>query len=246
MSGYIDIHSHFIHGMDDGAQNREETLAILAHARQAGFTGVVATPHVMIGVYEPAREVLEQSIEDLRADLAAESSPMQLLPGAEYYLDEHFFSLLQEGGLHPLGESDHLLVELPMLRIPPMARDLAFRIRVKGMVPVLAHPERYHEIARKPKIVVSLKNAGYLLQINIGSLVGMYGSGPRKAAEWMLKNNLVEFVGSDAHTPQQAQMVYGEGIETLEKYIGAEKLRQLLVDNPRRALRWLLTSKEGA
>ena len=232
MGDFIDLHTHAMFGFDDGAASGEETLEMLRLAGQAGFGTVLATPHVMVGVYEHDREVLEEAIAGLAPDLAALPSPVRLLPGAEYYLDEHFAEIFEQGEACRLGSGNHVLVELPMLRIPPLAREFAFRLRIKGLVPVLAHPERYADVAKKPERAVELREAGYLIQLNLGSLAGMYGRGPRKAAEWLLKKDQVDLLASDAHTPKQAEQAYGEGLAALRKAVGEEGVQRLLVANP--------------
>ncbi len=236
MSDFIDLHTHAAFGFDDGANSADETLEILHLATQAGFGTVVFTPHVMIGVYEHEREALDEALAELAPNLAELPAPVRLVPGAEYYLDENFAELLEKGALFPLGAGKYVLVELPMLRIPPQAKDFAFKMRIKGFVPVLAHPERYADVARRPERAAELRDAGYLLQLNLGSLAGMYGRGARKAAEWLLKKDQIDFVGSDAHTPKQAEQTYGEGMAALKHAIGTERLRKLLVDNPRAIL----------
>lgn len=236
MREFIDIHSHALPGFDDGATKDEETIAIARHAYEAGFNMICVTPHMMIGVYEHDRASQEEAIAALAGPLAEAVPAMRLVPGTEYYLDDNFYSLLENNELLPLHRGNHVLVELPLLRLPPMARDWPFRLRVKGWVPILAHPERYGDIGRKVKRIVELKDAGYLVQINLGSLIGLYGREARKAAEWMLKHEIVDFAASDAHTPGHAERIYGEGMETLRKLVGERRLEELLIHNPREAL----------
>jgi len=233
---FIDIHSHALPGFDDGAAKAEETVAIARHALAAGFGAICTTPHMMIGVYEHDRAEQLEAIAALAEPPAEAALGLRLLAGTEYYLDDNFQSLLDSNELYPLHEGKHVLVELPLLRIPPMARDWAFRMRVKGWVPVLAHPERYADLGRKPKRIEELREAGYLVQINLGSLIGLYGREARKAAEWMLKHEVVDFAGSDAHTPGHAERIYTEGVDMLRKTIGEQKLEDLLIHNPREAL----------
>lgn len=236
MSDFIDMHCHVLPGFDDGAAKASESLEILHQAWQAGFRCVVATPHVMAGVYEHRREEVEAAIEALTAEMARQTPGLTLIPGHEYYVDDHFAAWLQQDEILPLGTGDHVLVELPLLRLPPMTKDIAFRIQIKGLTPILAHPERYNDVARKPALASELVAAGFRLQINLGSLTGMYGRKTRRAAEWMLKNRLVDFVGSDAHTPAQAAEVYNDGVEALSALVDQAELERLLVRNPQTVL----------
>jgi protein-tyrosine phosphatase len=236
VSEWIDLHTHLLPGFDDGAKDAAEALEILFQAQQAGFAGVVATPHFMAGVYEHDRPAVQQAIAALAADMAKQTPGVTLYPGSEYYLDDQFYRLLEDAALMPLAGGTHVLVELPLLRLPPMTKEFAFRMRIKGLTPVLAHPERYGDVTRDPKLAEQLATAGYRLQINLGSLAGMYGRKVRKAAEWMLKHDLVDFVGSDAHTPQQATEAFGEGLAVLLELVDEARQRRMLVDNPRQAL----------
>jgi len=235
LDGYVDIHSHVMWGFDDGANSLDETLEILRLARRAGFVLVAATPHIMQGVYQHERPKLEETIREVKSQFTDDLAGLDISPGAEYYLDENFYGLLDADQIAPLGSSRHVLVELPLLRIPPMARDWAFRMRIKGYVPILAHPERYADVGRKPQEAAALHEAGYLIQINLGSLIGMYGRSARKAGEWLLKQGLVDFAASDAHTPQQAA-VYGEGVPALAEIVGRSELERILIENPRQVL----------
>ncbi|NLH49822.1 MAG: hypothetical protein GX444_14670 [Myxococcales bacterium] len=236
MGGYIDMHTHLLPGFDDGAKEAAESLEILFQARQAGFDGIAVTPHVMVGVYEPTRAAVDEAIRLLLERTRLEMPGLVLHPGAEYYLDDHFYQRLEAGRIDPLAGGTHVLVELPLLKLPPLTKEFAFRIRIKGFVPILAHPERYADVGREPRLAEMLTHAGYRLQINLGSLTGMYGRKARKAAEWMLKHELVDFVGSDAHTPKQAMEAFGAGLEELRELVGEAELDRLLIANPAEAL----------
>ena len=235
-SDYIDIHTHVLPKFDDGAGNAGESLEILLQAWQAGFRTVAATPHMMAGVYEHDRVAVEDAIARLEPNMEKQVPGLKLVPGTEYYLDEHFYDWVAQGRLYPLGGGTHVLVELPMLKLPPMARDFAFRMQIKGYTPILAHPERYGDIMRKPQLIEPLVHAGYRIQINLGSLCDFYGRKVRKAALWLLKHDWVDFVGSDSHTPKQAAQVYVDGMEVLANCVGEAGMQRLLVDNPRAAL----------
>jgi protein-tyrosine phosphatase len=236
VDGYLDLHSHLLPGFDDGAKGADETLAILAAAQAAGFAGVMATPHWMSGVYEHDRAMVAAAIAALAAELRDKLPEITLYPGSEYYFEEGFYGRLEAGTITPLAAGKHVLVELPLLRLPPQAKEFAFRIRIKGLTPILAHPERCADLGRDPKTAEALVAAGYRLQINLCSLSGLYGRHAAKAAEWIVKHGLADFAGSDAHSPEQAAEAFGEGMQLLRKYAGAEGLQRILIDNPRAVL----------
>jgi len=236
LADYIDMHTHLLPGFDDGAEVATESMEILLQAWQAGFRTVVATPHMMGGIYEHDRASVNEAIAELMPEVNRQLPGMRLVPGSEYYLDDRFFEWLEQGALSPIGDGSHVLVELPMLKLSPMYKEFAFRMQIKGFIPILAHPERYADIARRPEMTEVLVDAGYLIQINLGSLSGFYGRRIRRAAEWMLKKRLVDFVGSDSHTPKQAAECFTEGMEVLRDHVGEAGMQRLLVDNPRRVI----------
>jgi protein-tyrosine phosphatase len=236
LDGYLDLHSHLLPGFDDGAKDAAEAAAILEAARQAGFGAVFATPHWMANVYEHDREAVTHAIETLGRELGAARPDVEIFPGSEYYFEDGVYERLDRGEMTPLARGKHVLVELPLLKLPPQTRDFAFRIRIKGLTPVLAHPERYADLTRDPKLAQMLVDAGFRLQINLCSLTGLYGRHVAKAAEWIVKHGLADFAGSDAHTPAQAADAFGEGMKALRKLAGDDGVRRLLLDNPRAIL----------
>jgi len=236
VSDFFDMHSHLLPGFDDGASKSSESLEILYQAWQAGFRHVVATPHVMAGFYEHQRDEVEQAIAALAVETAVQTPGLRLYPGHEYYIDDHFMGWLAQGEIHPLGSGRHVLVELPLLKLPPMTKEIAFRVQIKGLTPILAHPERYNDVIRKPEVIHDLMASGFRMQLNLGSLAGMYGRKVRRTAEWMIKNRLVDFVGSDAHTPQQATEAFTDGLQVLTELVDPAELARLLIRNPRDVL----------
>ena len=231
MSGYIDLHTHLLPGIDDGAETTQDAQVIVDAAKEAGFTTLALTPHHMSGVYESEDEALTEALAGLEIGEGATT-----VFGREYYLDEHFMAMIEQGALHTIGESNALLVELPMMKIPSFAADCAFRLRLRGYVPLLAHPERYREVISKPARAEELRDKGFLLQVNIGSLVGVYGRKVRKTAETLFKKGLVAVVASDIHRGKHAGSIYKDGIEALTDLVGKKGRERYLSEHPRRLL----------
>jgi len=234
LSGAIDLHAHILPGKDDGAENAEEVAGILRAARSSGYLLVAATPHVMAeGVLKERVDIL-QALEELKSDPALGDLAPMLVPGAEYYMDEAFFSALERGDLLPLGGVGrrHVLVEVSMMGMPNFMPDAAFKMRVKGWTPVLAHPERYMEVTERPERMSELKEMGYLLQGNLSSLAGAHGRHVRRALEAGLKQGLIDYLASDAHSPRGGERAYNEGIDYARGIVGDKELRRLLIEFP--------------
>ncbi|MGV3600054.1 MAG: tyrosine-protein phosphatase [Dyadobacter fermentans] len=203
----IDIHSHIIPGIDDGAQTVEESVAMVTKMEGLGYTHVVATPHVMWDCYRNTPETIRSGLEEVRTACAEAGLSIQIDAAAEYFLDEHFNDLLQDGKDLLTLPGNRLLVELPYSTPLMNTSETLFSIIQKGYQPILAHPERYTYFYSDPSIYKKLADQGCELQVNILSLTGYYGENIHKMATWLLKNNLVTFLGTDAHKTQHLEMV---------------------------------------
>lgn len=191
---FTDWHCHLLPGVDDGVQTMEETLRILALYEQEGIREVWLTPHIMEDVPNTTKELKER----FAGLVAAYQGSITLHLAAENMLDNLFEERLEKNDLLPLGrEGNHLLVETSYFN-PPMGLDnILLRIRQKGYLPVLAHPERY--VYMDESDYRRLKALDVKYQLNLLSLAGAYGPQVRGKAEWLLKNGYYHLAGSDTH-----------------------------------------------
>ena len=190
----LDYHSHLLPGVDDGVQSMDDTLEILANFEQQGIAELWLTPHVMEDIPNTT-EKLKERFEELKV---AYKGNIKLNLAAEYMLDALFDARLEAGDLLPLGEQGtHLLVETSYFNSPMRLHDTLARIKSRGYYPVLAHPERYQYMDEKD--YKKLKVAGVKFQLNWASLAGRYGRPEQKKAEWLVKKNMYDVVGSDTH-----------------------------------------------
>jgi tyrosine-protein phosphatase YwqE len=192
--GFTDCHSHILPGVDDGVRTMEESLEILHRYEQLGVGAVWLTPHIM--------EDIPNTTEDLKSRFRELESlyggRITLRLAAEYMLDTLFAERLEKNDLLPLGEkSNHLLVETSYFNPPLNLYRILEEIKTKGFHPVLAHPERYAYMDEKD--YRKLQNLGVGFQMNLPSLTGMYGKRVRGRAEWLLKNKLFNYTGTDLH-----------------------------------------------
>lgn len=192
--GFTDCHSHILPGVDDGVQTMEEALEILRLYEELGVKSVWLTPHIMEDIPNTTAHLWERFAE-LQA---AYTGLINLHLAAENMLDNLFEERLGKNDLLPLGENDdYLLVETSYFTPPMGLNNILLRIKAKGYYPVLAHPERYMYMAEDD--YQRLKGMGVKLQLNLFSLVGAYGVGTKKKAEWLLKNDFYNLMGSDIH-----------------------------------------------
>jgi tyrosine-protein phosphatase YwqE len=201
-----DLHSHLIPGIDDGAQNLEESIVLIKKMMDFGFSKLITTPHIMADYYRNTTDTILKGLEVVQKEVAKQGLNVEIDAAAEYYLDETFENKLKKGDILTLGKS-HLLFELSFINYPQNLFDVINKIRDKGYIPVLAHPERYPYMAGSIENYQQLKESGCYLQLNTLSLTGHYGKPTQKIAEEMVDNYLVDFLGSDLHRLKHAELL---------------------------------------
>lgn len=170
------------------------------YAAACGTTHMVVTPHYLPGVYEPDAAKVRSLVAEFRERLRTEGIPLVVLPGCEVFLSLEVPELLSAGQLMTLAdEGKYLLVELPVHEMPAWVLEVLFRIRVQGVMPVLAHPERNGVLSERPERLHGFIRRGALVQVNGSSLTGRQGRGAQRAAERWARNGWVHMLGSDAH-----------------------------------------------
>lgn len=191
-----DMHSHILPDIDDGAKTEKESQELIRLAAERGSSTIVATPHVI----EYNKHPSWQQILALTSQAREGFDNITICPGAEVMMNWELLEIYKEApGAFCLNETRYALVELPMYHVPSYADDFWYQMQMQGLVPVLAHPERYLELWETPDRLLDWVKKGILLQINCGSLIGRFGSREQKNAELLLEKGLVSFAGSDAH-----------------------------------------------
>jgi protein-tyrosine phosphatase len=207
---FVDLHCHLLPGVDDGATNVTETLAMLKVAHAGGTRRIVATPHLFHPAFRP-RQVSE--IRDffavLQEDLERFASEPQysflneisIDLGGEHRVSSEFFTALANGAVLPLGGGQHLLVELDPFLPWPTVQTALLRVREAGLIPVVAHVERFPVFHDRLGRLASLRETGCLIQVNADAVVGQTGRASREASRRFLKHGLVDIIASDGHRP---------------------------------------------
>ncbi len=235
MSDFVDLHSHYLPGIDDGVRTLEEGLELCRRLRGLGFGTVMATPHIRTAMFDNRRPGLEAAHAAFRQSAQGKPELPRLGLGAEHFFDDVFWGLFERGEAVPYPGGKAILVELPRERLPVGLARFFFQMRLKGVRPVLAHPERYRPFFRRSEAIDPLIDAGVLPLLDLMSLTGKYGRGPRKAAERMVDEGVYYAACSDAHRPADAATVQ-EGIRALRRRVGDSEAEELLAANPRRIL----------
>ncbi|MDV7187779.1 CpsB/CapC family capsule biosynthesis tyrosine phosphatase [Lutibacter sp. TH_r2] len=198
-ANFTEIHCHILPGIDDGAKNIEESIALLKRMKGYGIQKFICTPHSMEGVWENSTEIIQKQLNLLNSELKNHNlEDVNIQAAAEYMMDHRFEELLETEKLLTL-KGHKILVEMSYFNPPVNLYELLFNIQVKGYQPVLAHPERYKFLHGNYKEYQKLKDAGCLFQLNLLSLTDHYGKSVQKTTLKLLNDKLYDFVGSDVH-----------------------------------------------
>ncbi len=195
----IDLHSHILPGIDDGARTMEDSIEMAQLAVKDGIEQLVASPHHNNGRFSNEGHMVKQAVESLSRELSLRNIPLKLLIGQEIRINDLFWSEWEAGNLLTLNESQYMLIELPNQHVPRDIWDIIHEMKLKGIVPVIAHPERNSDLANEMDILMELIEAGALSQVTSHSLNGLFGRRIRQVSLEMCRRNLVHIVASDAH-----------------------------------------------
>lgn len=194
-----DIHSHILPGIDDGAPDINSSIQLIKGLMGMGISKAITTPHIIGDLYRNNNETIENALLLVEQTCKKEGIDFEISAAAEYMLDDYFLELLQSKTKLRTIKNKLLLTEFSYVNIPVSINELLFEMLTEGYQPILAHPERYFYFHQNYKAFSRLKEDGFLLQVNLLSLTGYYGKEVAKAAIYILKNNLADFVATDLH-----------------------------------------------
>lgn len=235
MNGYVDLHLHYVPGVDDGVRDDAEAVALLRGLRALGFERAIATPHIRAGMFPNRRSMLEPAFDALVERLSATDGLPALGLGAEHFVDDSLPDLLENGETRAYPGGRAMLLELHPTTFPVNLAHLCFRIRTKGHRVVLAHPERYAPLFDRTNALDPLLDAGVLPLLDLMSLVGRYGRATQRAAERMLEEGVYAAACSDSHRPADLDAVR-DAMSRLQRSVGRDEASYLLGEGPRRIL----------
>ncbi|MFD9624844.1 tyrosine-protein phosphatase [Peribacillus muralis] len=227
----IDIHSHILPGVDDGAKSIEDSLQMARMAVMEGIHKIIATPHHMNGKYENCKEDIIARVATLNEVLQAQAIPLEILPGQEtriygeilkdYKLEE--VVTLNDGG-------KYLFIELPSAHVPRFTEQLLSDIQFERLTPIIVHPERNQELIENPDLLYKLVNNGTLTQVTAASVSGAFGKAVQKFSMQLIEANLTHFVSSDAHNITNRSFKMNEAYDAIEKKYSVDYVN-LFLDN---------------
>lgn len=203
----VDMHSHLIPGIDDGAKTLEDSITMIQRLKELGFRKIITTPHITGEYYPNTPEIILNGLAQVKTALVEQGIDIEIEAAAEYYLDDYFENLLNENKKLLTFSDNHILVEFSMLVEPANAFDLIFQLKTRGYQPILAHPERYLYFEKNFKKFEEIKSLGCEMQVNLLSLSGYYGKEQKKLGIKLLQSGMIDYLGTDLHRASQFKSI---------------------------------------
>ena len=213
----VDIHSHIINEIDDGSKSIDMTINMLKKSEQSGTTDIIATPHFMRGRFEVEYKEVIEKVEELKKIVKENNIDINIYAGQEVYYSKNLLEYYNDKIIGTINNTKYMLIELPMLEFNiDEVINTIYELQIRGIVPIIAHPERYKQFIKKPSMINSLIKEGMLFQMNTGSIVGDFGKDVKKTAAKYLEHNVYSFIGSDAHRDRGRDTDISEALNILE------------------------------
>jgi protein-tyrosine phosphatase len=231
----VDLHSHVLPGFDDGAKDLGEALEMCRMAESDGIKILAATPHFRPAVYESTQDDVLAAVAHLQQELEGEGISLKLVPGADIHISPEAFPFLGQNPRLLFG-GRYALIEFSADFIPPSIEDFLFRMRLRGITPIVSHPERNREVQNDTKALERMVNSGVLIQVTAMSLTGGFGDQARATAFRLVKSGLAHIIASDAHSPRHRVPVLSKARKTLETLVGLERARMMVEETPQKIL----------
>lgn len=232
----IDIHCHILPCLDDGARNMEEAVEMARIAYSEGITKIVATPHYIEDEICPSRYEINHKIKELQVVLKSENIEIEILTGNEVYLTNFLPLHIKRGNVTTINNTQYILIEFPMFNIPIYTEDVIYNLKLVGITPIIAHPERYRYVIENPNILIKYIDMGALCQINSGSITGKFGKEALKTSKVLISHDMVHFVASDGHASRIRAPKLKRAYEKVMDLYGKEKSEELFKINPQKII----------
>ncbi len=220
----VDMHSHLLPGIDDGSPDVETSITCINGLRELGIHSFIATPHIYSEIHPNTPETIASAYQKLRAALDAKGhSDVRLEAAAEYMIDDKFTSYYEGGQKLLRIKEEEVLIEMSYQFERKDIMEQLFQLQLQGYQPVLAHPERYNFYHETPKMYSRLKERGCYFQVNLLSLSGYYGESVRKMAQQLVKEKMIDYVGTDLH--------HEKHLKYIQKFVTSVDVEKLLQGN---------------
>jgi protein-tyrosine phosphatase len=218
----IDIHCHILPGVDDGAAAISDSIDMAHKAVSEGIHTIIATPHHKNSKYDNTKDSIIKRVLELNEMLHDERIPLTILPGQEVRIYGEVVEDLEKGEILPLNHSQYLFIELPSGHVPRYTEKLVFDLQLKGIIPIIVHPERNQEIIEHPDVLYNLVKKGALTQVTASSISGYFGKKIKNFSFQLIEANLTHFIASDAHNIHNRGFKMAETLDLIDTKYGAD------------------------
>ena len=229
----IDTHLHILPDVDDGPKTMEEALTLARALVREGVHTAIATPHYNDEFVQLPIDEVKRRVDNLQQELVRHGIPLRLFPGHEALISPELVAALRSGKLATLNGSRYLLLELWNSAWIPETEQVIFELRTLGIVPIIAHPERYRSIQQNPERLLKLLEQGALAQLTAASLLGIQGRTARACAEMLLKKGYIHLIASDAHSDGRRLGAIKQALEIVAHTLGQAEAQQMSEARPR-------------
>ena len=213
-----DIHSHILFDVDDGCSTLKESIELLKKMHDIGFNDIILTPHYIDGSEYNSNNIEKISkFKELKEEIQKEKLDINIYLGNEIFINNNIYELIKNKNIYTLNNSNYILVELPFHNQIVNLEDIIYELKIKGITPIIAHPERYTYFQKNYKEVDRLKEEGFLFQANYSSILGYYGKEAQKLLKYMLKKRYIDYLGTDVHKISKTYVI--DNFEKIEKKI---------------------------
>jgi protein-tyrosine phosphatase len=218
----IDIHTHILPGIDDGAASFDDTLNMARAAVSEGITTIIATPHHANGTYTNTANIVAEHTSSINEQLLAAGVPVTIRTGQEIRVHDDLLDAWNRKELLPLADSSYVLIEMPSSRIPKSMIELVHELNILNLKPIIAHPERNAEVVKHPERLAELIEAGAFAQVTSHSLLGGFGKRIEQTSWSLMKAGLIHIVSSDAHHIERRGFRLREAYDSIERRMGEQ------------------------
>jgi protein-tyrosine phosphatase len=228
----IDLHSHILPGVDDGAPDFEASLEMARMAVADGIEVMACTPHFLPGLYNNDAAHIRKLVAWLNEEFKQHDVDLALVVGGDVHIRPDLTSCLREQTVLTLHDTRYFLFEPSHISVPPRLEDFLFEVQIAGYVPILTHPERLKWIEQYYDIIAKLADSGVWMQITAGSLTGRFGSRSKYWAQRLLAEGRAHILATDAHNTKSRPPLLAEAFEIAKTELGFEEATHLVVTRP--------------
>lgn len=231
----IDLHSHILPCLDDGARNMDEALEMCQIAEADGIDTIIVSPHSKNGVYNNDEKTILPVLEKVKEAVRGKGISIEIIPAVDIHINPEVVIFFKQNSQLLLG-GRYVLLEFPSQSIPPYTGEFLFKMKLKGYIPIITHPERNTILQGDTTVLQKWVEAGAIVQLTAMSLTGEFGEKVRKVSLKMVKSGLAHFIATDAHSPNWRKPILSKGRKVLEEILDSNRAKAMVEDTPRKIL----------